>query len=210
MRLGSLFASLLFAAVVFGQPAGWPKEVPLPARLKEYKPTRLGQYLVIRNDRPFHRWHDIGHDDPSVNVRVANPNRLDPWAVSGGMSGLTGYKSVKMTNVVPSQVKTWAENLQVAGTSQLLPGWRWAYPDRTIFADLLVNDAGKPFELRVREKIGGKWSSSIAFEDAAEAPRGYRGAGRCSVCHDKAGASENYGLALRGGDSVFSFNPFDK
>lgn len=209
MRLGSLLVSLVLVAV--DQPSEWPKDVPVPHGLKAYTPTQWGQYLVIRNDRPYHAWHDIRALDPAVNVAVrTNPNQLPPWNASGGMSGLKGWRSIKMTNATPDKVKTWKENLKVAGTSQLLPGWRWSFPDGTIFTDLLVNDAGKPFELRVREKTNGKWTSMVAFEDAAEAPKGYKAAGNCRSCHDKAGSSEQYGLAVRGGDGVFTFNPFGK
>lgn len=213
MRLGSLLALFCFAAAVCGQivpPPGWPKDVPFPHGLKIYKPAQFGQYLVIRHDQPFHAWHDIKALDPSVNIPVrTNPNQLPPWNASGGLSGFKGWRSIKMTTVDPSQVKTWKQNLQVAGTSQLLPGWRWSFPNGTLFADLLVNDAGKPFELRIREKIDGKWASMIAFEDAAEAPRGYKGAGKCNSCHESAGSFQQYGLGIRGNDGVFSYSPFE-
>lgn len=213
MRLGSLLGCVLFAATAFGQvpPPGWPKEVPLPARLKVYTPTSLVQRIAVTDNAPSHRWYRLDqHDHFANSPTLFNPNMKAPWRVSGGMEGFAGWKSIKMTNVTKDKVAVRQEGIPIAGAGRLLPGFRWTFPDGALFADLLVNDSGKPFELRVREKIDGKWSSLIAFEDAAESPKGYRGAARCATCHDKAGDSAQYGILIRGGDSVFSFNPFDK
>jgi hypothetical protein len=53
------------------------------------------------------------------------------------------------------------------------------------FVDLLTYQ-GKPFELRVREKINGKWEADIYYKDYAARPAGYVGAGiLCAKCHDE-------------------------
>lgn len=209
MRTAALVASLFFAAVVFGQaPASWPKDVPVPAKLKPYTPATVVQRIAITDGRASHRWYRLDQHDHFANApTLFNPNSKAPWQVSGGMEGLSGWKSIKLTNVSKESVAVRSVGIPISGAGQDLPGFRWSYPDGALFADLLVNNDGRAFELRVREKVAGKWVSTIAFEDDAAAPKGYKGAGRCATCHDKAGDSQQYGIMIRGNDGCFSFLP---
>lgn len=204
-------SSLLFAdtsAVTAPHPS-WPHDVVAPVGLKLYPPAQFGQYIVVRNGSPYHEWHHIRAQDPATNVADrSNPNSKAPYHVSGGMDGLHGWKSIKLSNVAKKDVAVRTVNIPIAGAGRRLPGVRWTFPDGAVFADLLTNDAGKPFELRTRTKENGKWKSVIAFADASAAPAGYKGAGKaCNVCHRDAGDSQKYGMMIRGDDTVFSFAP---
>ena len=208
MRSISIITAILFAAAAWAQdspPPGWPHSVPLSG-LKQYAPTRFSQYIVVRDGLPYHAWHEINRNDPSVNVRMLNPNSQSPWKVSGGMESLHGWKSLKLAKI-QGTVNVWNQDIPIARAGRALPGIRWSFPDGTVFADLLTGPDGRPFELRMRTKIKGKWRSTIEFEDASAAPKGYHGAGRCATCHEKAGDSQQYGIMIRGNDQCFSFLP---
>jgi len=185
----------------------WPPAVPGDG-LKPYTPTRISQRIAVTDGRPSHQWYDLNRDDVFQNApTMFNPNRQTPWRVSGGMEGMHGWKSLKLTNVAKSDVKVWRENLPIAGAGRNLPGFRWQFPEGATFADLLVNDKDEPFELRMRTKKDGKWRAQVVYENAAAAPHGYLGAAKCASCHDHAGSSKQYGIMVRGDDTVFSFNP---
>ena len=108
---------------------------------------------------------------------------------------------------LPGPVQVWQERTQtVAGG--LLPKWRWRFPVGTVFVDVLTSD-GKVFEVRQREKKSDGWASSTLYRSERYKPVGYKGPGKaCAECHDKAGASLQYGITVRGDDGVFSWSPF--
>ena len=91
----------------------------------------------------------------------------------------------------------------------------WGFPADTLFVDLLTNEDGKPFELRMREKTEENgvyaWDSMIAYKNASARPRGYTGTratGKsCADCHERAdrGEGQQYFITLRGGDGSRSF-----
>lgn len=180
--------------------------VEFPEGMKAYKPTELSQRIAITNNRESHAWYPKDKDDVWSNAPVAvNPNRIFPWAVPGGLHKSVGWNHT--TGIyLPSQPKVWSEKLPIKNGGKIT-GLKWEYPDGTVTADMLTH-LGKVFELRVRSKVDGKWESSVVFRDKLVRPTYFVGAGKvCSECHDKAGSSLQYGIVLRGSDTVFSYLP---
>lgn len=187
----------------------WPKAIPSDGFVF-YKQTEHSQRIAITSETPTNQWYHFTQDDNWGNAPPSlNPNRRDRrWVAPGGLYGVDGWQSFTAAHI-PGEVRTWTQPLPIANGGIIPGGKRWAFPDGTVFADLLTKD-GEPFELRMREKSGGRWDSFVAWSDRSQAPAGYHGAGRkCAECHDGAGSSEQYGILVRGCDTVFSFNPYD-
>lgn len=148
------------------------------------------------------------------------------WNVPGGLVHATGWSSQSFRHL-PSKprehlgtIKVWNggyhrwspsgaivyDKKGVAKKSmQPETGWKRIYDSGTIFADVLSTEAG-PFEVRLAEKVDGRWDFYVAWSDASAAPRGYRRPTRkeCLACHAQAGTGlYNKGL-VPGGDHVFS------
>lgn len=190
----------------------WPKSKPgLSDGMRFYKQTQKSQRIAITDERPSLRWyHVLQHDVYSNAPTDLNPNSVKPhWRVPGGLHNVEGWESYTAA-YIPEGGVVETQGRPIVGAGRLLPGYVWSYPDGTIFSDLLVKD-GKAFELRIRAKDGSQWDSYVAFRDKTAAPIGYHGVGKkCSECHDSGpGSSEQYGITVRGSDTVFSFNPFD-
>jgi hypothetical protein len=187
----------------------WPSDVAMPKGLKEYKPWRFSQRLVILNGQRHNHWWPNHADHPFANSSPEqNPNARHPWAVPGGMDNLRGWHALKAC-VIPGAVKIWTEDVNVPAARFPLPQHRWAFPDGTVFADLLTYD-GKLFELRTLKKVDGQWQRRVEHQNKDHAPPGYKGAGKaCVDCHSRAGASEQYGITVRGSDGVFTWAPFN-
>lgn len=189
----------------------WPKDVPMPEGLKFYWQTKLSQRIAVTNERPSNDWYHEDRDDVFANAPTSfNPNKHDPrWVAPGGLVGLHGWESFTAT-IMPSTPRTWSQPVPIANGGTIPGAILWEYPAGTTFSDLLVSD-GKPFELRYREKgTDGQWESYVAWKDASARPDGYVGAGKkCATCHDLSGNSEQYGITIRGKDTVFSYLPFD-
>lgn len=99
-----------------------------------------------------------------------NVNKLGLWRAPGGLSDVDRSQWRNATAVYlpkPVQVRKGSINMPNAGT---LPIWRWSYPDGTLFADMLVrrhNGQEWPFELRIREKVAGKWDDGTVYRPYA-------------------------------------------
>lgn len=191
--------------------AMWPKDMPMPDGLKFYWQTKLSQRIAVTNGSPSNDWYHEDRDDVFANAPTSfNPNKHDPrWAAPGGLVGVNSWESYT-SMIMPSTPRTWVQPVPIANGGIIPGGVLWEYPIGTSFSDLLVSN-GKPFELRYREKRSdGQWDSYVAWKDASARPTGYVGAGqRCAACHDLAGASEQYGITVRGKDGTFSYLPFD-
>lgn len=185
----------------------WPVEVPKPAGLKTYTPAAHSQRLVILNGQPHNHWWPIDRDHPFANAAPElNPNRIFPWRVPGGLDHAAGWVSIKAASI-PSAVKSWQEQVAVPAARLPLPKRRWAFPEGTVFVELLAQ-GGRLFELRSRTKTADGWLSRVEFEDKSARPAYYHGAGfACSRCHAHAGASLQYGITVRGDDETFSWVP---
>ena len=188
----------------------WPKDMPVPDGLRFYWQTKLSQRIAVTNERPTNDWYHEDRDDVFANAPTSfNPNKHDPrWAAPGGLHGVQNWQSITST-IIPSSVKVWVQPVPIANGGTIDGGKMWEFPVGTSFADLLVSD-GKPFELRYREKFADGWQSYVAWKDVSARPDGYVGAQKkCATCHDLAGGSEQYGITIRGKDTVFSYLPFD-
>lgn len=189
----------------------WPKGLPVPEGIKFYWQTKLSQRIAVTDNRASNAWYHEDRDDVFTNAPTSfNPNKHDPrWAAPGGLLGVSDWESYTAATF-PDQLRVWKQPVPIANGGIIDGAILWEYPPGTTFADLLVSK-GKPFELRYREKkADGQWDSYVAWKDVQARPDGYFGAGqKCSTCHNLAGASEQYGITVRGKDTVFSFLPFD-
>lgn len=185
--------------------AMWPKEIEFPKGMKFYKSARYSQRIAITNGSPSNVAYHVNQDDHWGNSESAiNPNRIFPWAVSGGLHESTGW--VNRTAVaIPEdkKIEVWEQPIPIANGG-LIPGKLWSFPPQTTFADMLIKD-GEVFELRTRTKRNGQWDSAVVFRDKEKRPLNFVGARKeCSECHDHSGSSKQYGIMLRGGDGSFS------
>lgn len=179
----------------------WPTSVPF-GNLKFYKLRPLYQQMYSMNSVPY--------NDP-----VPLDGEVDPdLFVSGGLRDVHGWRSVKGLDL-PGKIKVWKENADVRAFV-LVPRWRWEFPNGTVAYDVLLNDDGKPFEIRTATKEDGAWVHKVAFKDKDAAPVGFAGAGRaCASCHDKAALIRDvpgriYRHSTWGDDNRFSWRPFDE
>ena len=181
----------------------WPAGVEIPDGLRFYRPTRWAQYVVIQNGLDHRRWIP---DTEGVQNVSSNPNSASPWRVPGGLEGYTGWRSYLGSTVDPDKVQSYIDYVD-AGARRDLPMRRWKFPPKTTFVDLLVDEDGKPFELRMRRNHSGEWKSEKVWSaKVSSSYRGHLGSGRtCSDCHSKPSTSEGYGIRLRGDDGAFSF-----
>ncbi len=175
----------------------WPASVPMPSGMRFYAKTRYTQRIAVTNDRESNFPYRLDQDDHWSNAPSApNPNRLFPWAVSGGLHESTGWESHAAVYLPPGKkILVWRQRVPVPSSNPLRKIC-WEYPEGTVFADLLVAD-GECFTLRLREKLAGGWRSRVAGARKA-----------CAECHDHAGSSLQYGIVLRGDDGAFSASPF--
>lgn len=179
----------------------WPD---LPEGMKWYTKTRHSQYLSINNGLDSNDLYRLDQDD-TLFGRV-NPNRVFPWAVSGGLHESSGWKS-KAAVSIPEKAKVyvWTERVE-AGARRPLPKYRWEWPKGTVFADVLSTDAGV-FEVRTLTKTGDSWKARTEYKDPEKAPKGYTGPRKsCFDCHSEP-ITTNYGIQVRREDGIFSASP---
>ena len=200
-RLASPFARMLRSGEVprtaddDGAAIGrWPKALPFPTEAVRYKPARFTQSIYTLNNS-------------QAIDKIDRRQLKQEWQVPGAMEGVHGWQS-DLYRFVPGGVKTWQERMPVKnsfGHYQYELGWTRRYPDGTFFVDALSNANGQPFEVRMREKIDGRWHSYIAWRNREARPEWYHGLMQtCQHCHSQAGSGE-YGVGLvPGGDSVLS------
>jgi hypothetical protein len=175
---------------------------------KLYKKAEYSQRLSITNGLDNNLLYHKNRDDVFSNAPTdINPNRRFPWAVSGGMHGLTGWFNKTAVYIPPGEkVKVFEERVE-AGARHPLPRISWSFPDGTKFADILMTYSG-PFEIRVREKTNGSWRFRIAHRDENNRPRGYTGLKMsCAECHGSKMSEEGYGIQARGSDETISWTP---
>lgn len=135
------------------------------------------------------------------------------WHQSGGMLGITGYKS-RVYKFTPAPVRTFASRIWVKHSfaternpsGQYEVGLNRSYPNGTRFIDRLTNsESGKDFEVRMLAKSNNKWRAKVVFSDESERPAGYVGLKQtCSSCHDEAGTGIYGDGLVPGGDFVIS------
>lgn len=182
----------------------WPVTIAKIEGLERYAPAKYTQSIVTRNNAPA--------------IDAVHRSALSmEWQVPGGMEGVSGWSSDLYRYVPEGWQRQWTARLPVLnsfGNFQYELGWTRAYPDGTVFMDVLSNaETGKVFEARIAEKNNGAWDRYVAYRDAGQYPAGYEGLKRsCASCHEgghaKAPGTGGYGTALiSGSDGIYS-DPF--
>ena len=174
--------------------------------MTKYRQTRYSQNVFTMSNRATIRPQRTDTDDVGSNYHRVNPNRLFPYAGPAGMDGLSGWMSETYYQFpAGTKVKTWTARAPIF-QGGMLPKRQWRYPEGSRFVEVLSH-GGEVFEVRQRVKTATGWTSSVPYRHATAYPNGYTGklAKSCTECHSKAGASEQYGIAIRGDDGVFSF-----
>lgn len=121
------------------------------------------------------------------------------WNVAGGLLGVRGW-----TNELLRKAKMGVGLGRVRGDAIT---WQPTYEDGAVFADVLRNERGVVFEVRVAEKNDGVWDRYVAYRDAGAFPPGYSPIRRssCQECHAVAGdALYGNSPAVPGGDTIIS------
>lgn len=193
-----LTLSLLLVTALDSQPPQTPAYKPkLPTGAERYESARYTQSIAVVNGR-----------DEIDQIPIEN---LEPkWRHSGGMEGIRGVRSEKF-RTVPRGLESWIGDISVRnslGYDQDNRGIKRNYPDGTRFDDVLWHE-GAVFEHRVREKVKGRWRSTVVYSNPRARPAGYTGLkDTCASCHEQAGTG-SYGAGLvPGGDTVLS-DPLD-
>jgi hypothetical protein len=184
----------------------WPESLQWPTNLKLYALTPRYQSMFTM---------DGGRDRFAVPTTIhdAEGPEHHPFIVSGGMQGLTGWRSAKGLDVPDGKkIAVWKENTDVRAFS-LVPRWRWKFPVGTVAYDVLSTDAGV-FEIRTQTRAEDGWETKVTHRDADKAPAGYTGLNQsCASCHNRAGeiVSVPGRIYLRerwGSDGRFSWRPY--
>ena len=175
----------------------WSPGIEKPSGLVRYKRAQYTQEIATTNGRP----------------RITPVHRLNlesRWHQSGGMDGITGWRSdvYRLIEAEPYQARL--PVLNSFGFFQNELGWTRVYPPNARFDDVLSNtETGKVFEHRTATKAKGVWTRRVIYSDETQRPADYTGLTvTCASCHDSFPGSGGYASALvMGADGVFS-DPF--
>ncbi len=169
----------------------WPFSVVMPDNLEVYRPARLVQHTGNRS----------GNGSHSVESRTVLEEK---WLVPGGLVGVHGWRSILLRSV---DNEYQSKRVRANPSEQLGEIVYAKIYGRATFYDLLLNDQGKPFELRQAVKSDGQWDRFVAWKDRSARPRGYHPFTTnkaCVDCHSEAGDG-GYGSARKPGwDTVLS------
>lgn len=178
----------------------------LDAGARFYRMRRLYQAMSTTNN---------GRTQINVPTPIEE-EEYHPFIVSGGMVGLSGWRSDKAVSLPDGErVIAWREETDVRAFA-LVNRWRWRFPDGTKFHDVLSTGAGV-FEVRTRERGSDGWTTKVSFRDERNRPRGYEGlAQACSSCHNNGNTGAILDVPGRiyrrerwGSDTVYSWRPYD-
>lgn len=210
-------ALLTFALYVAAQPGGLASAIAgreaAPAKAEPEKPVwtkaLLPEKAVEFLSSPYTQEIAVTNGFDRIS-KVYRTGLEAKWQVSGGMVGIKGVTSKKYALVAPKSFH-WIDNIQVLnslGYYQPNRGIVRKYGDGTRFDDVLYYQ-GKVFEHRVREKLDGRWKSTVIFRDHEARPAGYTGLKvTCASCHEEAGSGGYAAGLVPGGDTVIS-HPLD-
>lgn len=165
------------------------RQLPFLADLEPYDTAQRVQYSH-RRDTGFISSYPRSHAEPK-------------WNAAGGLLGVTGWTSALYKKASASVGLGYVDEAVVF--SPIV--WQPKYEDGSVFADVLRNDRGRVFEVRVAEKQGGAWDRYVAYRNPSEYPAGYVPIKRssCVACHSEAGNTLYGGKpAVPGGDTVIS------
>ena len=125
------------------------------------------------------------------------------WSVPGHLDGVQGWSStLYRTRGRPfvGLIRQDASDMNSAIT------FNRDYPDGTVFSDVLRNENGRVFAVRMSEKSDGRWTRFTAYRNKLVEPHGYVPPKnkQCAECHNQAGRSEYGAGAVPGGDTILS------
>ena len=161
------------------------RQLPFLSDMEPYTTAKRVQFS-------FRRWSGFISSVPRDQVD-------EKWRTAGGLVGVHGW-----TNQLYRSASS------TVGLGYMPDGaitWQRSYVDGSIFADVLRNDSGAVFEVRVAEKNNGRWERYAAYRDSAAYPPGYSSIKRnaCASCHASAGDLAYGGSpAVPGGDTILS------
>ncbi len=150
-----------------------------------------------RVQQTFRRWSGyIG----SVDRLSVKPE----WRIAGGLVGVSGWSN-QLFRTPNLRQATSLVRQDESDSSSAVTWWR-NYPSGATFADVIRNDDGRIFEVRVAEKHGANWERYVAFRDVSARPHGYESLTRsqCANCHNQAGNSAYADSAIPGADTIIS------
>lgn len=163
--------------------------VAFPEGAKFYQLPKVGQRLVgIVNYSPVNRYGIFDDRWRGFDGRSENVNAQLPWVTPAGLhwTDKSGWRKASAA-YFPGDIAVWVENVMVENSvrdprggffKQPQPHVRWAFPDGTMFAELLIRVRGgaeQVFEIRTREKRDGKWGDGTTFRpftDPTSLPKG--------------------------------------
>lgn len=162
----------------------------------------LVPYQSAKNTQTtFRRWSGVIVPSPRLSLE-------NKWQVPGGLDGVHGWSSQLLKSKEAFASEFLVRQDPSDGSSAIT--WGRIYPDGTTFADVLRNESGVVFEVRVADKRDGIWERFTAYRNVNARPNGYVpvSSRQCRECHDAAGRSEYAGAAIPGADGVLS-DPID-
>lgn len=167
-----------------------PPHLPFLADLEPYTSARYTQ-------QTFRRWSGV--------ITSASRSTLErKWLFPGGLADVEGWTSeLRKSRNATARIFLKRQDPD-DGNSAVT--WDRAYPDGSVFADVLRNSSGDVFEVRVAERRDGQWDRFVAYRNISARPHGYRplASRQCASCHDQAGVSEYSQGAVPGGGGVLS------
>lgn len=184
----------------------WPGA--FPEGLEFYNLEKLYQAASTENN---------GRDKFNIPTNISD-HETKEFSVSGGMAEVhtSLWKSVKGLDIPPgSKIKVWKEDTNVRAYSSV-PLTRWRFPEGTVAYDVLLDDEGKPFEIRSQVKTAKGWKTIPGHKNPSRFPPGYVGLRQsCASCHDRTEElvtvpGRIYLRPRWGGDGRFSWRPFDE
>lgn len=180
----------------------------LPASSAQLDDSVLDRVPILREMEPYKRYTVAQHPlsrtyrfagAPFFNF-VPRASLERKWTIPGGLDG------IRATSIVlrgkDNRVRNWVDHIDPNDNISEIVHQR-SYSHAT-FAEVLLNESGKAFEVRLAAKRDGKWQRFVAFADADAAPAGYMRVRNCGECHDKAGTGAYDTAYVPGGDTVIS------
>lgn len=194
-------------ATPFVPPSAQPDDNELARSLRAANPA-IANYIdtltpyrsATMTQQTFRRWSGFIGPFPRLQLEAK-------WRMPGHLEGVNGWKSRLFKS--EHRPKVFLARQEPYDNDAAVT-WFRQYPDGATFADVLCNSDGVVFEVRMAEKVNGRWERFIAYKDATARPANYTPPTRaaCAECHRQAGISAYGGAAIPGGDEVLS-DPYD-
>lgn len=202
-QLQAAIKGVSLAASFFGQSNGKlrPGEVRI-VDVEQSWPVGLTFLNDLEPYRPATRTQQSFRIQSGYIASVPRNVLEQKWVVPGNLVGVHGWAST----LYRSKGDRTSEGVGPSRVNGMTHTHQRKYVGDVIRADVLRNEQGKIFEVRVAEKSNGQWERFIAFKDVSARPYGYHPPTRqeCVACHSQAGVTAYAGPAIPGDDTVIS------